>query len=97
MKLRITLIVAIVSVLLLVGIGAVLAATPGGTEDTDWGWHEQMHTSEQMRTMHRQMPEEMQGECDRMHVRMRATDREDRPMMGESARPGWRGPMHGGR
>ena len=93
MKLRITLIVAVVSVLLLVGVGAVLAATPVWSDEAGWAWHDEMHASEQMRAMHEQMPAQQQAECDRMHAQMRATERHMDTMMGDHAQP-MSGSMH---
>ena len=77
MKLRIILVFTVAAILVVLGVGAVLAATPAGESgDSDWGWHDRMHSSEQMRQMHREMPEDLQGDCDRMHTQMRAGDHE---------------------
>lgn len=93
MKLRIALIVAVVSVVLVVGVGAVLTAAPVWSDEAGWGWHDEMHASEEMRAVHEQMPAQQQAECDRMHAQMRATDRHMDTMMGADAHP-MSGSMH---
>ena len=84
MKLRILIIVTLVSALLLVGIGAVLAATPRDADGRGWGWHDRVPATGQMRDMHEQMPAGQQVDCDRMHGEMGDGESRARSKMGPS-------------
>jgi hypothetical protein len=93
MRTRLAALAVGIATVLTFGVGVALAA-PGGTGT--WASHDAMHSSEQMRAMHAQMPAQAEGcpqapdglaDGDAMHAQMPA-------QMGQMHGGGWTGPMH---
>jgi Spy/CpxP family protein refolding chaperone len=93
MRTRMTALAIAIAAVLTLGIGAAVAMPHA----SGWG-PDQMHGSTQMRSMHAQMPADLQGECDAMHAQMSAQmSAQMGPMHDQSDMGSMHGWMGGGR
>jgi hypothetical protein len=90
MRTRITALAIAITAVLTLGIGAAVAMPRASG-----GWvPDQMHGSQQMRSMHAQLPAGLEAECDAMHAEMSA---QMGSLHGQSGMGSMHGPMSGGR